>query len=414
MDTKEFNVISLYGVKKLIEEIYKKPNKTFKENYQNIALILEGTAKESMQNIIINSTADLSLEVMCLTKECFGSGGVNSTKEVNDMLKTIKASLTSDFTSMNGERFLKLFRDSIVHKSKENMHVKSEDFGDFNFELQKNKLGETDDFDVSTLNLINYMINYDQARKLDKKFATLEFDKDLTVDVNSMLSAKKKYSKFKNFIQVFNDKGQQIEIDNYQENAYLRFLLKYRKFDTKLKNFDYFKMRFFPHKDNKLNNYELKNRLLCGLLQIYLNIDTKINDLVKYYQNNDDVCGMFCFLDEETILSTIYSSICFSIFSSRSNDELYDLLSEAGCEIKEDVVRHLRNSFIHGRYFYNFKNGFEIYDGTTELNHYTTFTYDQINKLYSVYSKANIDLIKKARTELRLKQMLEEFEEKSL
>ena len=411
MDTKELQIISLNGFKKIIKEIYKNSNKTFKENYQNVAVVIYGNIKNSIQVMLTNAIPDISLEIMCLTKECFGSGGINSTKEVNNALKAIKVGLTSDFSSMNAERFLKLFRDSVVHRSKEKNHIKTKDFEDMSIDLVKNKRGETETVDINKFNMIKYMIEYDNARKLDKKFAKLEIDKDLTSNVNLMLKSKKQYSSFNNFIEVFDEKGQKIEMDNYQENAYLRFLLKYRKYASRFKDFDYFKMRFFPHKDNKINNYELKNRLIFGMTSMMFNTEIKINDIVKSFQDYNDVCGMFFWLDEETVLSTIYSSMCFSMFSSRTNEELFDLLTECGCDIDEDIVRHLRNSFVHGRYFYNYKNGFEIYDGTTELNHYTTFTFDQIDKLFIAYSQANIELIKSARAECRLKKILKDNQE---
>lgn len=403
MKKKEFNIIVLKNTEKLIKEMFKQEKRTAKQCHQNLAHIIYGNVQNSMDVMLRGSMGELSLEILSLLKECYEKDGIKSTRATKEMMKNIKNKLPKDFSSVDSERFLKLVRDSISHNSIKNGNISDKDFNSFELLLPSND-GEKVPLNLSKLRLIKYMVDYDYARNLDKCFARLDFDKKYCDSVNDVLLGKKKLDKFSKFMKVYNVKEEEIDIDQYQENAYFRFLLKYKKLETKLKNFDYFKMRFFPLKDNKLNNYELKNRLFFFYGYLFKNIDLKMSDLVKILKNENDPCGMFCFMDEETLVSIVYSSVCFNMFSSRNNKEILELLQAAGLDIAEEKVRHLRNSFIHGRYFYNYKNGFEIYDGIGTMEHYLTFDFEQINKLFAEYSKEHTKKIKEERIKFLLKQ----------
>ena len=95
-------------------------------------------------------------------------------------------------------------------------------------------------------------------------------------------------------------------------------------------------------------------------------------------------------VDKDFMKSIIYSSLVFNIVSSRTNNELAQVFESADIQIEPENVRHVRNSFIHGRYFYNFKDGFELYDGQKEMEHFFTFTFEDIEKLFHVFCKDQI------------------------
>lgn len=406
MDTKELNLINLHSAIKLIDDCFNNSNKTILECYKSRAQVLISTFEESLKYQLMGCIDDVNLEVMCLSKECFGNNGFNATKGINDILKTVKPDLPSEFSSMNGERMLKLFRDSIVHNSKTDKHIA--DNGSINLSINQKASTEVS-IDIPKKRMLQYMLEYDNARKLERQFYNIYID-DAYSTLDDMLKAKKKLGSFQKFIKVYDPKGNEVLFDKYQESAYLRFLIKYKKLDSKLKAFEYLKIRFLPLPDNKLNNYELKSRLLSGFVNFYLNANLKTSDLVRYFKDYNDDCGKFCYTDSETLISIIYSSICFSMLSARTNQELNELLKEAEINIDEDNVRHLRNSFIHGRYFYNYKNGFEIYDGAKELSHVMTFNFEEIEKLYKVFASENIKKIKEARMKLKLEKLIKEDE----
>lgn len=76
-----------------------------------------------------------------------------------------------------------------------------------------------------------------------------------------------------------------------------------------------------------------------------------------------------------------------------TNDEILNLLTENGISIGFEEVRKLRNSLIHGRYYYNQKRAIEFYDGrkVKELEHHTTISIEKLIKIIEAVSK-NIDL----------------------
>ena len=56
-------------------------------------------------------------------------------------------------------------------------------------------------------------------------------------------------------------------------------------------------------------------------------------------------------------------------------------------ELNEDEINHLRNSIIHGRYFYNYDydkdDGYEMYDGRKEMQHIATLTVETVENIIS-------------------------------
>ena len=396
MNIKEYNIIAFYGLKKFFKDWFKDGNKSARQSYQSISSVLACSLEDSFNYMLESAMSELNLEVLALIKECYGNGKLKSNRSLIQTLTDAKSKLPQEFASINGDRLLKLLRDAVVHNGKENNHI-FDDFKSVRIALQKNKTGETSEIGITKQDLLNYMFSFDSARNLQHQFGGMDINAEAAKGIKEILQMKKTKGKFANFLTVYNEKNQQIDIDNFQENAYLRFLLKYKKFDSKFENFQYFLTRFFPYKDNKIYNYETKCRLLEGLMLIYEDISVKRGDVVKLFKEAGDECGMFCFLDEETLMSIIYSSMCYSIVSSNTNEELLELCKKAGIDIEQENVAHLRNSFIHGRYFYNYKNAFEIYDGISDLVHYLTFDFSQVEKLYSAYTENQTRRIRQER-----------------
>ena len=56
--------------------------------------------------------------------------------------------------------------------------------------------------------------------------------------------------------------------------------------------------------------------------------------------------------------SIILSNILFSMFSFESMDELTKQFNSEGIDINR-----IRNSVMHGRFYYNYNKGFDFYDG---------------------------------------------------
>ncbi|MBR1988286.1 MAG: hypothetical protein IKA36_04505, partial [Clostridia bacterium] len=93
------------------------------------------------------------------------------------------------------------------------------------------------------------------------------------------------------------------------------------------------------------------------------------------------------------IVFPIMTSALFDIFSQMTNDEILNLLNQNGVMMEIEQVRRMRNSLIHGRYYYNHNRGIEFYDGrkVKELEHKTTITMEELIHIMEAVSK-NVDL----------------------
>jgi hypothetical protein len=93
------------------------------------------------------------------------------------------------------------------------------------------------------------------------------------------------------------------------------------------------------------------------------------------------------------IVVPIVSSTLFTIFSEMTNDEIFKLLTDNGVDIDLEKVRRMRNSLIHGRYYYNHNREIEFYDGRKlkELDHKVTMKTEDLVRILEAISK-NVDL----------------------
>ena len=152
-------------------------------------------------------------------------------------------------------------------------------------------------------------------------------------------------------------------------------------------------MRFLPQPDNKFNHYENKYHLRNALNMLYENQNLTCSKFVKLLEK-DDYRAVMPFVDSELMQSTMMSSVAFNLFATRTPSEIKTISDGINLGLSEEVLSRLRNSFIHGRYFYNYNDGFEIYDGTTSLSHITTINYDTLNKLADEVCKPMIEAYK--------------------
>ena len=76
-----------------------------------------------------------------------------------------------------------------------------------------------------------------------------------------------------------------------------------------------------------------------------------------------------------------------------TNDEIFKLLTDNGVDIDLEKVRRMRNSLIHGRYYYNHNREIEFYDGRKlkELDHKVTMKTEDLVRILEAISK-NVDL----------------------
>lgn len=385
---RNYESIWLYNISEFLGKFVSEKTINIKDSYTRSAnnVILYDLEK-ILDNYFYYGATYLSLELLTLATENFKNKGLNfGNPKVNTVVREVKAKLPSEFSSLNGQELLKLLRSSIAHNSESNKNIKTDSMESYNINFQKKGLPAPANSSFSYVDMIKILSAYDQSRELAQHHAALDID-DRYKNVDELLKAHKKFGSFARFIKYENAKGEIVDIDKYQENAYLRFLIKHKNNINKFGNHEYFLSRYFPAKENRLNQYEYKYHLSTCFDLLMNNYDSMTcTKLVKELKTKD-FGAILPFIDKEFLQSVLYSSIAFNMFSSRTNDELVSLSTEAGCTFSDDEVRHIRNSLMHGRYFFNFKDGFEIYDGKDEMQHYATLKLEEIYKIYHVFIK---------------------------
>lgn len=414
-----------HNAKQILAKFCENKNTSLKDSYKLAAKNKPLDLHNGLISHLYYVTCFFSFELLALVTENFNQTNLNfSDPAINKLLREAKRTLPEEYKNMNAEELIKLIRDSIAHNSAEIQNTYTKNIKDYEITLNKKRTTPAK-YNIPIDDLLFLLEAYDKARIMSYAHGALQYP-DSVKTVKDLLQKHKKLGSFDKFLTFYNNKGEAIPIDSYQDKAYLRFLLKHSSLINTSKDLNHFLTRYFPVKDNKLNNYEYKTQLsmLCAMLLDFTD-NTVTDPLVKNYLstlNRDKVTsmvnanitcndsinifkkinpqGLVLLLDSEFMQSVFMSSVAFSLMSNRTNDELYELYKEAGHEMDIDTIRHIRNSFMHGRYFYNFNDGYEIYDGQKELDHITTLNINVIEDLYKKYAHNEIFEVMKVRAKI--------------
>lgn len=397
---RNFESIWLHNLNKLFSKFVALKSASLTDAYKLSTAVKPIDVQQGVNSHLVFGINALTLEVLTLTTENFQKNGLNfGDPKINKLLREIKLNLPAEYQSLNGAEFLKLLRTSIAHNSNDKQNLKAQNLFDYQVLLAKKGVSTPSNYTFSQMDLIKILEIYDTSRIMEQEHGCLLFDEEYN-SPDKLLYGKKKLGSFSKFMVCQKADGQEVPIDQYQDATFQRFLIKHKADINKYGKFEHFITRYFPVPDNKFNNYEHKSHLLMSMIQLF-NVHGKItcNDMVKNLKSNR-LGGILPFLDAEFMQSLLYSSLAFNIFSSHTNEELHQLFIESKLNVDNDTIRHLRNSFIHGRYFYNYKNGFEIYDGNKELTHITTFDFNTLDQIYETYSKDTKKFVIKERIRL--------------
>ena len=89
----------------------------------------------------------------------------------------------------------------------------------------------------------------------------------------------------------------------------------------------------------------------------------------------------------------VVSNLFFNLASSRTNQELEEILSGCVEGLDGDKIIHLRNSLCHGRYFHDFNKTFYFYDGQKELDFKLKLTVEDINKILDKIAAGKFEIV---------------------
>ena len=137
---------------------------------------------------------------------------------------------------------------------------------------------------------------------------------------------------------------------------------------------------------NHIFDMQMVNTGLYHLNTKYRSFDEwffSIFNVAKEDENmtQENMTYLFYFYGSGKMDSVIISNILFSIFSFESFDNLQKLFADTGCDINR-----IRNSVMHGRFYYNYNKGYDFYDGrnNSDLEYVGTL---EIKKITEVAQK---------------------------
>ena len=321
----------------------------------------------------------------------------NISDKMTDKLKQLRTTASSGTSNINTTKFLDAVRQSLVHNDIEmdipNWHLNDEFKIEINF--------KNDSFTFDLMQLHNLMSEFLSLKK-EHIYLDLEIrDRDLYNALNKgNLTAKST----KQYIILRNKDGSRAKLDDYQCNALHKLLTPATKISPEqhlntIANNNYFILqKLLPCKHNAGLISYINNMAFRNLIWLNHNFINRENFIDKAYEFESKVdltdevtpseirCTLLEFINYDSIVleSALVSNALFTLFSISTPSKLQTYFSEID-------VKRLRNSLMHGRYYYNHDNGFEFYDGRTNdnLEHIGTLKIQQIFTAISHFVSAN-------------------------
>ena len=128
------------------------------------------------------------------------------------------------------------------------------------------------------------------------------------------------------------------------------------------------------------DNYTSFYKYLQANADIFKNNRDKFN-----LPNHSESILYFMFGESNKIVSVMINNLLFNMFSFESVENLEK------CFRTDLNIKRIRNSIMHGRYFYNYDGAFECYDGIKEMEYIGKISCNEIlqatNTLIHVYKE---------------------------
>ena len=329
----------------------------------------------------------------------------NIDDKMSNQLKDLRNRLATTASNLNTAKFLDTIRQSFAHN---NINTPNPNWT-FNekFEIEIN------------LKNNHFVFKFDELRQVMNEFLLLKqnhFSKEYDVHTSKLVRAiennKITANNINNFIIESYRNGTKVPFDSYQSSTLYHLFcchtdkeikqVRYRKL---LANNQYLLMRFLPLKQGAgmiaFNNNITIRRLISLMVAVtsrdeFIYATTEVEkgchliDNSNFDDSNERACMVDFMLNDTNLFEiTLLSNTLFNMFSLILPNELSSHFDMADIDF-----RRLRNSIIHGRYFYNNNNGFEFYDGkdNENLTHIATLSVKQINNAISNFVNSHNEL----------------------
>lgn len=354
---------------------------------------MEGESDEKVSQTayfcFLDSTKAMMHELLVLLKDAHFEDINFSHPDIQKLIKKIKAKMPTELKTLNGEQLVKAIRDMIAHNCDEKINYNEYfiDKFELSFKVKGTATPVVVKLDADDLVDILFIIDRCKDKSLE---AALEVNNTYTM--NTLLKARNRVLSYNEILSIKDKNGNPITFDGYQDRALTRFLMKNTDTIVKLerihKSDKYFHLlRYAPFASNKINNYEHKSFNMLMLVDCIKDGQMNYEEITEYMTNNF-IHGAYPLYDRETLDSLWFSTIAFNLVSMMSAEELEQLAGKTKYPLSSEQCRHMRNALIHGRYFYNYNNGYELYDGKDgNLEHCMTLNVNTIFHLFKASVK---------------------------
>lgn len=343
-----------------------------KEFYKFVREFTKDNVQAASNAIIREVGANLIKEICVLINQMW----VNNSNQFNESLireKNVFNAIKSEIS--NGEKFpfnnrelYKRIRESISHNSAD---IENCVYNLKGLELNLGKVNGNDY--IINLNFMQcvrlFYVLFSNMQYVENKNSIVVLDENnLTTKQDIKQNIKVGDGKTGNLLEL--DDNQVLRFYNYY-----RFIKPNEKDDANICEFDSFCYA---------NNAEMVLSEKLGALSLVAKMssnsrweDIKPNNLTEIIN----------------IYFAIVSNLFFNLASSRTNDELEQILSGCVEGLDKEKIRHLRNALCHGRYFHDFNKTFYFYDGKKELNFELKLTINDINKILDKIAAGEFNVV---------------------
>ena len=353
------------------------PNKSlrviFKQIYKSCHPDADISNSRELLNNTINTT-NISLTMQSFSY-CYEFLRNNIDDKMPAKLKNMRNKLSSNTSNLNTIKFLDTIRQAFAHNdiTAENPNWRFDDA--YNIEI--NFKGQSFVFEEDDLRLL-----MNEFLKLKKN----HFQKLITIhqDLPDVVEkGKLNKNNINRYITQYTDRKVEL-FDKYQCNAIYNLICPDTDNNVNRDNLEYlldnnyFNLTgFLPFKQNSgklASKMNMSVRLLTILMQavenrpLFVLVAKKCEkeiDLVdtNNFDDSDGRTDMIDYMLNNTLLFEYYltSNALFNMFSTYTSEQLKPYFPDVD-------LRRLRNSIIHGRFYCDFKDGFEFYDGVNSSN----------------------------------------------
>lgn len=387
------------GVQLLLSQSLSKWRKTpetsirvlYKDLFKKTFSIKDGSydSKWALYSAIGSTQASLLRQTLVLHYEFLRN---NIGDKMSNELKNIKNSAFSNSNNYNTAKFLDIIRQSFSHNDiyKEFPNWTLNTDGKIEMYYKNDKL-------TFTFLELQTIINEFLLLKKEHTMYCFEISED---ELREQIKKKKlNADNLGRYITCKDEKGNTLVLDDKQKSAIVNLIYS-TNFEYLIRYNYYVFAQAFPLKNNAGTLLRYTNRLfrnLCSLAegfqnrQVFINSSKnfeKVVDLIDRIGGPVQEQHMIDFMYNNSMIPEviIYTNALFTLFSLHTPEDLKPYTDGVDIDLKR-----LRNSLMHGRYYFNYKDSVEFYDGkdNENLKHIGTLTIKQITSIFDRYITEN-------------------------